>query len=240
MFWELTASLMLVLFVVNVAWLLPEYRASEERALKRLHSEAGTIVRALDRLASANVAPRDFATLAEQVAPGTLLKGGAIYDANGAFVHAFGEMPALKPARSGVSTGRAQQRLTVGNRHDIVWRLVDQGTPYYVVVRTDSSIVEATRSIVLHQIFAGAAASALLAALAVLALMGRTLLGPIYRLHRAVTRRDATLVDSRLLAERGEIGDIARSVRAYIAAHEKGAVPQPEPEDAASREPADA
>lgn len=227
LFWELTASLMLVLFVVNAVILLPEYRASEERALRRLHHEAGTIVRALDRLASANIAPRDFATLAEQVIPDTSLKGGAIYDANGAFVHAFGEMPALKPIGTGSENGPRRQTRTDGNRHDIAWRLTDQGKPYFVVVRTDASVIGATRSAVFYQILAGALASALLAALAVLALMARTLLGPIYRIHQAVSRRDATLIGSTLLAEPGEIGDIARSVRTYIAANEQGARPAP-------------
>lgn len=227
LFWELAASLMLVLFVVNAVILLPEYRASEERALRRLHHEAGTIVRALDRLASANVAPRDFATLAEQVIPDTSLKGGAIYNANGAFVHAFGEMPTLKPAEPGAVQGPRRQRRTVGNRHDIVWRLTDQGKPYFVVVRTDASVIGVTRSAVFYQILAGAAASALLAALAVLALMGRTLLGPLYRIHQAVSRRDATLIGSTMLAEPGEIGDIARSVRTYIAANEQGVRPDP-------------
>ena len=108
-----------------------------------------------------------------------------------------------------------------------------------MVVRADASIVKATRSSVLFQIFAAAAASALLAALAVLALTGRTLLGPLYRIHQAISQRDATLVDSALMAQPGEIGEIARSVRAYIAANEQGQRPDPAPSKSDAKEQAD-
>ena len=240
LFWELSASLLIVLFVVNAVVLLPEYRASEERALRRLHDEAGTIVRALDRLASANLAPGDFATLAEQVAPGTSMKGGAIYDASGAVVHAFGEMPVLKPMTATPEPGPVRRRLTVGNRHDIAWRLTDQGTPYFVVVRTDASFLNATRTSVFYQILAAALATALLAVLAVIALTGRTLLGPLYRIHQAVVRRDATLVDSTLLGQPGEIGDIARAVRTYIAANENSGQDAPSVGDSRAEKTVDA
>lgn len=217
LFRQFAAVLLLCLMAVAVvaAWFASG--ESQERALAAHRGKAKAVVMMMDRFASARLAPNDFVTLAEQVMPGTNIKGGAVYDGKGRLIHDFGEAAAISPGAypSLTAPDGSWVRLT-DSRYDIVWRFVDKGQPYFIAVRTDVAAVLAGR----HAAFAAALVNALIAAFcaafAFMAIVAVVWIMPFLAVQRAMTQGDASAVDDRHLNREDELGAMARAARHYL------------------------
>lgn len=211
---QFAAALLLCMIALSVvsAWFASG--EAQDRALAAHRAKARAIVAMMDRVASARLAPNDFTTLAEQVIPGTDIKGGAVYDSKGQLAQAFGVMPGLSPLTYGgltLSDG-ARVRLT-GKNYDIVWRFVDKDRPYYIAVRTDVASLLRER----YTTFAAALINALIAAFctafAFLAIALSYWGAPFLALERAISAGDGEAIDDALAKRDDEIGRLARAIR---------------------------
>lgn len=217
LFRQFAAVLLLCLMAVAVATAWFASGESQERALAAHREKAKAVVMMMDRFASARLAPNDFVTLAEQVMPGTDIKGGAVYDGKGRLVGDFGESAAIFPdSYPSLSAADGSRVRLTDSHYDIVWRFVDKGHPYFVAVRTDAATVLAGR----HAAFAGALVNALIAAFCsafvFLAIVAVVWIMPFLAIERAMSQGDAAMVDDRHLNRRDELGTVARAARKYL------------------------
>lgn len=225
--WRLTAGLFIGMLAVQMLVALDEMRLHERRALDRVETEASAIVSVLDRLASANIAPSDFGALMEQIMGGTNLKGGAIYDSAGRVVHAFGEMPTIAPGdRGGKQPDIYRQRS--GDRYDLAWRMADQGQTYYVAIRASLRFVPTRSGTNAYGILTRAFVAALLATLVGAAVAIPLLLVPILKIHDALSRDDAGLIDRDVFGRGNELDETGRSIQRLLEpGEEKPSQPAP-------------
>lgn len=217
LFRQLSLVLLLAISAVQILLIAPEIRGRERQVLLQLEHQARAIVVSLNRLASAGVAPADFGALAEQLMPGTSIKGGAIYAASDTPRHVFGEMPALVPTAEAKISEDPVTRLTdSGDRYDIVWRFSDLKDPYFIVVRVDSSGVAPALAASLQAMIAQAVMTIVLTFAVTLGVFALMVLGRIASIHAALSDGDASRIVSSALSSSNELGTIGWSIRAYV------------------------
>jgi len=215
----LVAAVLVAAFLVGQLMVVLAAGAEHRReALHLLRAEADTIVTVLNRLASAGVAPGDFSTLAEQVMPGTRLKGGTVYSASGEILRAFGEAPVLR--MGGDTAGEPNTVVAsaaIGGRYDIAWRFSDPAGRYFIAVRMDSSGIGTAASDATRRLMTGILIAALFAAVTALALICSAVSGRLAIVHRALASGNASLMASLAKDADTELSAITRSALGHLA-----------------------
>lgn len=215
------AVLVAAFFVGQIMVLLAATSEHGREPLRQLRTEADTIVTVLNRLASAGVAPADFGALAEQVIPGTRLRGGTVYAAGGEVLRTFGETPELRVNgesagdRNRVVASAAASAATSG-RYDFAWRFSDSNGPYFIAVRMDSSGIGAVASNSTLRLMVGILIAALFASVAAMAVICSAVSGPLAIVQSALATGNTALMASMTVDTETELGAITRSARSHM------------------------
>ncbi|MBD2691701.1 adenylate/guanylate cyclase domain-containing protein [Anabaena catenula] len=128
--------------VIELAILVPSYFRREDELLSKLENVSDEVFASLVyKIQQGADASEILSITANKLKPGSVILGGAIYQANGKLVGTFGE----KPYISATNLGKAKVfrfRSADRKRYDVAWSAQMLAGKYILIVRHDSSSVQ--------------------------------------------------------------------------------------------------
>ncbi|MDP5017256.1 MAG: adenylate/guanylate cyclase domain-containing protein, partial [Dolichospermum sp.] len=128
--------------VIEIAILIPSYFRREHELLSNLENVSNEVYSSLVyRIQQGADSQEIFSMTSKKLKPGSVILGGAIYQANGKLVGTFGE----KPTISHIQLGKAKMirvQSQNGTRYDVAWSAVMLEGKYILIIRHNSTAVK--------------------------------------------------------------------------------------------------
>ena len=137
--WRIPLAVLLSVLVVEAVLLLPVAREYKAMRLESLELTARSAADAAYRKAEGEGA-QNVASMGRLLVAGPILRGVALYQADGGLVGSFGEAPQSMTARIRSDT-RLARELDGLTRYEVLWPAATTSLPYHLIVRVDSSEV---------------------------------------------------------------------------------------------------
>ena len=206
------------IIAIEAVILVMSYRGQAQDLLLRLEEVGFASVATTFKLVG-HGSPRDMLIAGRLVLQDSLVRGGAIYDAEGAFIGTFGEAPETD-LQSALASGKQGFRVESGTRYEVVWLASDEHLPVTMVARLDASWIGAElRSFVVRVatvwLFISVVASAV-----TMFILGQTVLNPMLRLRENLmsARDDPANADRFIQPEKGndELTDLTAATNMLL------------------------
>lgn len=208
--WRIGLAVFASIVFIESAILIPSTLNYERDRIDRLQLAGANAVSAWLRLAPPNDARLSGGG---KIAAGALLKGGAVYDAEGALIGEFGERPDMRfDGLPEADDKRRTLRSADGRRLDVVWLPRDLGLPYIVVGRIDSSGIAGDLVAFVIRIIGLVLLISAFATAVTMVILGKLVLLPIINLREKLLDASQNPARGRAFAmptkRRDEFGDV--------------------------------
>ncbi|MBL1173859.1 adenylate/guanylate cyclase domain-containing protein [Pantanalinema sp. GBBB05] len=169
---------------IELVILIPSYYRQEQEQLSKLERISYEVFSpTLVETAQLSKTPAGLLrTVRQNLKPGSVIRGGALYTINGSLLETFGEPPQLTP-KSWAGNGMVQARRYQGDRYDVVWSPAVLNGQYILVVRHDATSVQQELNGFIQRIAVLVLIIAVFVTLATMLTLGFTVINPILRLR---------------------------------------------------------
>lgn len=136
---QIVAWVFLSLVVIEAIIFVPSYMRRRQEQLQALEMVSQEVLFAVKASLMGDYdIERTFARLNRRLKPDSIVRGAALYQADGQFVRGFGELPELNV--EGLAPDEERRGLNAdGRRYDVVWPSSQFENQYIVAVRHDAS-----------------------------------------------------------------------------------------------------
>jgi serine phosphatase RsbU (regulator of sigma subunit) len=180
--WRIAFWVLITIITIEVIIVYPSYQVRKQELLAQLETVGKNTVLPILNLAQVKGEGGDLLPLAEQLAEGTLVLGGAFYLPGGQPLGVFGEPPAI--SYSGMNENDMRQVLSAdGLRYDVAWDHKTLNTRFYTVVRLDASQVQAELNAYVWRMMGFIIIISSFVTAAAMLAVGITTITPILKLH---------------------------------------------------------
>ncbi len=179
--WKIALAVLFSILIIEAAILIPSYKNYERDQLRRL-DKVGLATVTSGVAVLGDLDPGKLLSVGRRLNRGGHVLGGAVYDADGYFIGAFGDTPLLTP---GIVSGGApaKSRLDDGRVYEVLWPPSRTGLPYTIVGRLNSQPIKAELVAFLFRIMGLVLLISGFVCVATMAVLGKLVLRPLLELR---------------------------------------------------------